>query len=112
MSNSASQNANYAVRDRDLKYYIFDWDNNILHMPTRIHLQRKTNDGEWVPHSVSTALFSVIRNDSEHYRPPANDWESAFVEFRDINIDDENVFLRDTKSATLFPVNRNRHLAL
>ncbi|MFT5240186.1 MAG: hypothetical protein ACI9OU_002820 [Candidatus Promineifilaceae bacterium] len=99
MSTSASQNANYAVRDRDLKYYIFDWDNNILHMPTRIHLQRKTDDGEWVPHSVSTALFSVIRNDSEHYRPPNNDWESAFVEFRDISIDDENVFLRDTKSA-------------
>ena len=94
-----SDKANYAVRDRDLKYYIFDWDDNILHMPTRIHLERKTEEGEWVPHSVSTALFSVIRNDTEHYRPPEGDWENAFFEFRDIDVDDENVFLRDTKKA-------------
>ena len=25
-----------------LKYYMFDWDDNILHMPTRIHLERRT----------------------------------------------------------------------
>ncbi len=96
---SASDKANYAVRDRDLKYYIFDWDNNILHMPTRIHLERKTESDVWVPHSVSTALFSVIRNDDEQYRPPEGDWEQAFREFRDVNVDDENVFLRDTKTA-------------
>ncbi len=99
MSVESSQNVNYAVRDRDLKYFIFDWDNNILHMPTRIHLERKTDAGEWVPHSVSTALFSVIRNDQGHYRPPGGEWENAFQEFRDIDIDDENVFLRDTRTA-------------
>ncbi|MDA1043967.1 MAG: hypothetical protein O3C57_01960 [Verrucomicrobia bacterium] len=68
-------------------------------MPTRIHLERKAEDGQWVPHSVSTALFSVIRNDTDHYRPPDGDWEKAFIEFRDIDVDDENVFLRDTKTA-------------
>ena len=52
---------NYAVAERDLKYYIFDWDNNILHMPTLIHLERRTDRGDWVPHAVSTAVFSVIR---------------------------------------------------
>lgn len=99
MSARPSHSANYAVRDRDLKYFIFDWDNNILHMPTRIHLERRTDTGEWVPHAVSTAIFSVIRNDHEHYRPPGGEWENAFQEFRDIDVDDENVFLRDTRTA-------------
>ncbi len=58
-----NKTANYAVADRDLKYYIFDWDDNILHMPTNIHLERRNEDDNWVPHSVSTAVFSVIRND-------------------------------------------------
>ena len=98
---STSENrANYAVADRDLKYYIFDWDDNILHMPTKIHLERRTADGKWVPHSVSTALFSVIRNDTENYRPPGEGgWEAAFRDFRDIAVDNENVFLRDTRTA-------------
>ncbi len=94
-----SGDVNYAVADRDLKYYIFDWDDNILHMPTRIHLERLTDDGHWVPHSVSTAAFSVIRKDRDHFRPPENSWEAAFREFRDIEIEDENVFLRDTRNA-------------
>jgi hypothetical protein len=91
--------ANYEVAERDLKYYIFDWDNNILHMPTRIHLERRLDDGTWVPHSVSTSLFSVIRNDVEHYRPPGGDWEQAFREFRDIPVDSESRFLLDTRRA-------------
>jgi len=90
---------NYSVADRDLKYYIFDWDNNILHMPTRIHLERKTESGDWVPHTASTAVFSVIRNDLEHYRPPDGDWERAFLEFRDVDVENESAFLKDTRAA-------------
>jgi len=90
---------NYAVAERDLKYYIFDWDDNILHMPTHIHLERRTEEGEWVPHSVSTAVFSVIRADQENYRAPPDGWEDAFRDFRDIDVDNENVFLRDTRTA-------------
>lgn len=92
-------NINLSVADRDLKYYIFDWDDNILHMPTRIHLEKKMPDGKWVPHAVSTAVFSVIRSDRENYRPPKGIWENAFLEFRDIDIDNENVFIRDTRTA-------------
>jgi hypothetical protein len=88
---------NYSVADRDLKYYIFDWDDNIFHMPTKIHMERLTEDGTWAPHVVPTALFSVIRKDRAHYRPPNGNWEEAFREFRDIDIDNENVFLRDTR---------------
>lgn len=84
---------------RDLKYYIFDWDDNILHMPTYIHLERRLANDTWVPHLVSTSLFSVIRNDKKNYRPPENDWEKAFVEFRDFATDDESKFLKDAAQA-------------
>ena len=90
---------NYRVRDRDFKYYIFDWDDNILRMPTYIHLERRLGNGTWVPHLVSTALFAVIREDTVHYRPPGNDWSKAFVEFRDFASDDESKFLVDARAA-------------
>lgn len=90
---------NFRVAERDLKYYIFDWDDNILHMPTRIHLERRDENGHWRPHLVSTAAFSVIRNDRRNYRPPGNDWENAFVEFQDFDDQEENVFLRHTREA-------------
>ena len=95
---TAHRHANYRVADRDLKYYIFDWDDNILHMPTRIQLERRTEDGTWIPHAVSTSVFSIIRNDRRNYRPPQGDWEKAFAEFRDIP-DAESAFLRDTRNA-------------
>jgi len=93
------QNANLSVADRDLKYYIFDWDDNILHMPTRIHLERKLQDGTWVPHLVSTSLFAVIRNDTVNYRPPHGAWAEAFREFRDFGSTDESTFLKDARKA-------------
>ena len=108
--NAPLPRTNYKVGNRDFKYYIFDWDDNILHMPTHIHLERRLPDGSWIPHRVSTSLFSVIRNDTENYRPPGGDWERAFCEFRDLkkSIDgDEDVaatinesqFLKDARVA-------------
>jgi len=90
---------NPAVRDRSFKYYIFDWDNNILHMPTHIHLEHKTASGNWEPLAVSTSFYSVVRNDREHYRPPEGDWELAFREFRDFANEPESKFLKHTKQA-------------
>ncbi len=74
---------NESVRGRDLKYYVFDWDDNVLCMPTRIHMERLDSKGRWVPHLCSTATFSVIRRDSAHYRYPQGQRELAFVEFQD-----------------------------
>lgn len=74
---------NQSVQQRTFKYYIFDWDDNIIFMPTRIHLERKTESGEWMPHYCSTSAFSAIRSDPEQFRPPQNNWELAFVEFQD-----------------------------
>ncbi|MGA1194464.1 MAG: hypothetical protein ACO398_03385 [Kiritimatiellia bacterium] len=86
----------------DLKYYMFDWDDNILHMPTRIHLERRTENG-WEPYEVSTAEFARIRRDTENYRPREGDWDKAFVDFYDVGERGEDAFLEDTKAA-LAPV--------
>lgn len=90
---------NERVAERDFKYYIFDWDDNILRMPTRIHLEKRQPDGTWIPHAVSTALFTIIRQDTENYRPPQNDWEKAFREFRDFSGHPESKFLQDAQEA-------------
>ena len=59
------------------RHYMFDWDDNILHMPTKIILDKKvevrpiknnTNPtaislrSKWVPINVSSSQFSKIRN--------------------------------------------------
>lgn len=74
---------NESVRGRDLKYYVFDWDDNVLCMPTHIHMERLDSKGNWVPHTCSTAAFSVIRKDTVHYRFPQNSRDLAFAEFQD-----------------------------
>ena len=83
----------------DFKYYIFDWDNNILHMPTRIHLERRNPDGSWGLTAVSTSVFALVRNDTDNYRPPEGDWELAFKEFRDLQDLTDTQFLLDTREA-------------
>ena len=97
--NSQQPAVNEHVASRDYKYYIFDWDDNILHMPTRIHLEKRLPDGSWVPQAVSTSVFSVIRGDSANYRPPAGDWERAFAEFQDTPDPRGSRFLADTEQA-------------
>ncbi len=92
---------NEQVALRDFKYYIFDWDDNILHMPTRIHLEKRQPDGTWKHHSVSTSVFSIVRQDTANYRPLHDDREAAFIEFQDDapDGDRENRFVRDTEKA-------------
>lgn len=101
MTDLAGVKVNEQVAHRDFKYYIFDWDDNILHMPTRIHLEKRQPDGTWRHHSVSTSVFSIVRQDSENYRPLHDDREAAFIEFQDDapGGDPENRFVRDTEKA-------------
>lgn len=80
------------------KYYMFDWDDNILHMPTRIHLEKKTPQG-WVPWDVSTAEFARIRRSMRNCRPLHNDWDRAFADFYDVGKRGPNAFLDDTRKA-------------
>jgi hypothetical protein len=89
---------NEEVSKRDFKFYIFDWDDNILHMPTRILMEKKGEDGVWRETEVSTATFALIRSDTEHYRPPQDGgWNKAFKNFSDDF--GANRFIEDTVAA-------------
>ena len=82
----------------DLHYLALDWDDNILHMPTKIHMDHLVN-GEWIPEDVSTAKFAEIRGDKENWRLRNNDPTQAFSEFRDTGKRGSKAFLEDTIEA-------------
>lgn len=74
--------------------YSFDWDDNILFMPTQIYLEKKVGDG-WVPVLVSTEEFRDIRNKiGKDYKYGKDNLLYAFKDFRDYD-----AFIRDTKTA-------------
>lgn len=88
---------NEEVANRDFKYYIFDWDDNILHMPTKIRMEHRGEDGVWRPVDVSTSTFALVRADEEHYRAPPGGWAEAFRNFEDSP--DRDNFIEDTIDA-------------
>ena len=93
---------NRAVASRDCKYYIFDWDDNILHMPTRIYLEKLNDQGQWEPVAVSTGTFALVRSDEARYRMPAEGGrEAAFRDFQDVPdaAAADSAFIRDTCAA-------------
>ena len=96
---------NTEVENRDFKYYIFDWDDNILHMPTKIRMEHLEDDGTWKPVEVSTSTFALVRADEKHYRPPSDGgWAAAFANFEDPKNQTEadegnNCFILDTLDA-------------
>lgn len=92
---------NDEVAQRDFKYYIFDWDDNILHMPTRIHLEKLGEDGQWHTVSVPTSTFALVRTDTEHYRLPSEGgYDAAFRDFQDLPGElADQAFIRDTRTA-------------
>ena len=74
--------------------YSFDWDDNILFMPTRIHLEKRRGKG-WVPVSVSTEEFRDVRNQiGKNFRYIDGDPMKSFRDFRSYDS-----FLSDTKEA-------------
>lgn len=75
-----------------LRSYIFDWDDNILYMPTTIKMDKKEGD-QWVPVDVPTDEFAHVRT-SPDYRLRDNDPEKAFIDFRKTES-----FLRDAEEA-------------
>ena len=82
--------------DLELHYWAFDIDDNLFHMPTLIHMEKRTGD-EWSPVSVSTAEFAIVRNDKENYRLlPGN---LSFSEFRDNGPRGNRAFIEDMKLA-------------
>lgn len=97
-SNMIRRYNHFLAESRDseyLLYYAFDWDDNILHMPTKILMKRKIGD-EWVDEPVSTATFAEVRNDTENWMCQK---DVAFQEFRDNGPRGELAFLEDVKDA-------------
>tara|TARA_R110000824_G_scaffold18850_7_gene73999 strand:- start:15926 stop:16789 length:864 start_codon:yes stop_codon:yes gene_type:complete len=75
-------------KDQSVRAYSFDWDDNIIKMPTTIKMLKKTPSG-WEKVEVGTHDFSSIRN-STHYKLD----EGAFDDF----IDDDS-FISDLTTA-------------
>lgn len=72
------------------KGHSFDWDDNILNMDTKIHLEKKV-DGEWQDYDVSTEEFRNERHkiDNENMRLKSN----AFEDFT------TDIFVKHTEEA-------------
>ena len=90
-------NYNSFLETNRLSYYSFDWDDNILHMSTPIHMD-KLVEGIWQPLSVSPAEFAIVRNDI-NYRNRDNNPYKAYEEFRDMGPRGNQSFLLDVKTA-------------
>ena len=82
----------------DLKYFALDWDDNILHMPTVIHMDHLV-DGEWIPKDVSTSEFAEFRNLKSEWRIRNNSPSEAFSEFRDNGPRGKRAFFQDAIKA-------------
>ncbi len=92
---------NDEVSKRNFKYYIFDWDDNILHMPTRIYLEKRDENGEWKPIALPTSTFALVRSKFDHYRFPSEGGaKAAFRDFQDVSDEAaQSAFIRDTVTA-------------
>lgn len=77
-----------------LVYYAFDVDDNILFMPTMIHMKHLVN-GEWIDESVSTEEFAKVRTDIDNWKCH----ETSFRDFRDFGPRGDEQFLYDLKIA-------------
>ncbi len=78
--------------ETSLRTYIFDWDDNILYMPTTIKMDKKEG-GKWVPVDVPTDEYAHIRTSPE-YRLRDNSPGIAFSDFRE-----SKPFIEDIKKS-------------
>ena len=81
-----------------LKYYLFDWDDNILKMHTMLHFWRKEGD-ELIPFDITPEEFADMRKkyptdymDNDEYHA---DFRETFIEFRDFGPRGDKAFLED-----------------
>lgn len=81
----------------ELRYFAFDWDDNILRMGTKILMDQKVGE-EWMPVEISTSKFAEVRNDPD-YRIRNNSIQEAFSEFRDNGSRGKTAFLEDVIEA-------------
>ena len=59
------------INKHSLRYYCFDWDDNILVMPTMIHLENYV-DGQWEKMDITTSEFANVRSHLDQYYNKGN----------------------------------------
>lgn len=91
-------NEDYNAKSYILRYFAFDVDDNLLYMPTLIHLEKKIDD-VWIPISISTGEFAKIRLNKSLYRFRDNDYRKTFCETSDLGPRGNRAFLEDVKIA-------------
>lgn len=80
---------------KKMSYYCFDWDDNILYMPTVLHFEYLNDNDEWEHRDVSTQEFALMRKDRTRWKQP----EDCYWEFRDYGKRKDRAFIEDTISA-------------
>lgn len=90
----------YSFDDEEiLRYHSFDVDDNLLYMPTKIHMEHLV-DGEWIEQKVDTEEFARIRGDKVNWRFKAgHGGQESFVEFRDWGETGDDTFIIGFKKA-------------
>jgi len=53
---------------KNKRVYVFDWDDNIIHMPTTIRMEHNIG-GAWITQEISTMKYAVIRDDDDYRYP-------------------------------------------
>jgi hypothetical protein len=90
------------VNTEVLKYYIFDFDDNLLFMETPLHFQHFEN-GVWVNKNVYPQEFTQIRKHYPNNYMDNTEWKGdpkySFVEFRDFGPRGANALLEDVKNS-------------
>jgi len=92
--------------DDTLHYSCYDWDDNILVMPTVIHVEHLEN-GEWIPKDISTAKFAEIRSEifkntdgeDSSWKLRNDNYKDTYCEFRDYGPRGEIAFVEDMINA-------------
>jgi len=89
------------VNINELRYNIFDWDDNLLNMETPLHFQH-FEDGKWVNKDITPQEFAQIRKKYPTDYMDNSEWKGdsnySFIEFRDYGPRGENAFIEDVKN--------------
>lgn len=78
-----------------LKYYCFDWDDNLFTMPTKIYMEKYVNN-KWIKQNITTIKYAKIRGLC-NWRTPIN----AYDDFSDIGPRGISAFMEDLKIAII-----------
>ena len=82
------------ILEQKFRSYVFDWDDNVLMMPTKIKMDKLVK-GKWIPEDVSTEEFADVRHlIGKTYRLRNNNPTDAFEDFRD-----DKMFINDVEDS-------------